>query len=421
MIRTAAFTLLFLIALSSFAQQQCTIKGEIIDRNSKVLLIHRYSEGYNSFKENQTKIPIKKGRFEYTFSYTEPEAYELIFEDEAKQGNWRAIPFFPTNGIVEFKLHPKDQWMLNTINGGQLNDELKAYHHYISQRFDEPKNELSKIEADLVEKNEYNSVAFEALRQRLKATNDSDDEAKALIYQEMDELQKTHARYTEKAKRLFVDPYDSLQRVEHLTKYEYIKNHVSLTTYYLIWKDADMNMKSNPLIAQLISNVFPLYQKTYPEHIYTKLLEKQVAGLRTIQVGGRYIDFKAPGVDGDSVQLSSVIQNHVALLDFWGSWCGPCIAKSRMVVPIYEQYKDKGFKIVGIAREFKNTDAVKKRLSKENFSWLNLVELDDKLNLWNTYGISNGTGLMILVDKDGTILSLDPKPEELEKILTEKL
>ncbi|MBX2970121.1 MAG: redoxin domain-containing protein [Cyclobacteriaceae bacterium] len=414
-------TFLFLFALSSFAQQQCTIKGEIIDRNSKVLLIHRYSEGYNSFKENQTKIPIKKGRFEYTFSYTEPEAYELIFEDEAKQGTWIAIPFFPTNGIVEFKLHPKDQWERNTITGGQLNDELKAYQQYTNQLFDKRMNELMKIQTELTEKNEYNSAAYEELRQRLKATKANDQDAKALIYQEMDELQKTHARYTEKAKRLFVDPYDSLSRAEHVIKYEYIRTNVSLASYYLIWKDADMFMKSSPLVAQLVSNVFPLYQKTYPEHIYTKLLERQVAGLRTIHIGGQYIDFKAPSLEGDSIQLSSVIQNQVALIDFWGSWCGPCIAKSRMVVPIYEQYKDKGFKIVGIAREFKNTDAVKKRLSKENFSWLNLVELDDKLNLWNTYGISNGTGLMILVDKDGTILSLDPKPEELEKILLQKL
>ena len=419
MIRTAAFTLLFLTALGSFAQQQCTIKGEIINRNSKVLLIHRYSEGYNSFKENQTKIPIKKGSFEYTFSYTEPEAYELIFEDEAKQGNWRAIPFFPTNGTIEFKLHSQDQWMLNTITGGQLNDELKVYQNYSHELFGKLQSELLKIYAELVEKNEYNSAEYEELRGRLKTIKDQ--EARKLIDLEMAEMEKTHTRYTEKAKRRFIDPYDSLVRLEYLAKYEYIKDHVSLATYYLIWKDADMLMKSNPLVAQLISNVFPLYQKTYPGHIYTKLLEKQVAGLRTIQVGGRYIDFKAPGVDGDSVQLSSVIQNHVALLVFWGSWCGPCIAKSRMVVPIYEQFKDKGFKIVGIAREFKNTDAVKKRLSKENFSWLNLVELDDKLNLWNTYGISNGTGLMILVDKDGTILSLDPKPEELEKILTEKL
>ena len=92
-----------------------------------------------------------------------------------------------------------------------------------------------------------------------------------------------------------------------------------------------------------------------------------------------------------------------------------------MVVPIYEQYKDKGFKIVGIAREFGNTAAVKNRLSKEQFTWLNLVDLDDKLNIWNKYGISNGTGLMVLVDKDGTILSIDPKPEELKKILQDKL
>jgi thiol-disulfide isomerase/thioredoxin len=412
-------TFLFLFALSSFAQQQCTIKGEIIYRNSKVLLIRRYSEGFRSFTNNQTKIPIKKGRFEYTFSYTEPEAYELIFEDEFKQGTWKAIPFFPTNGIIEFKLHPKDQWELNTITGGQLNDELKAYQQYMSRLFDKSKNEVHKVAADLVEKNEYNSAAFEELRGRLKTIKDQ--ETRTLIDLEMAEMEKTHARYTEKAKRMFIDPYDSIVRLEHLAKYEYIRTHVSLASYYHIWRDADLLMKSNLLVAQLISNVFPLYQKTYPEHVYTKLLEKQVAGLRTIQVGGQYIDFKAPSIEGDSVQLSRVIQNHVALIDFWGSWCGPCIAKSRMVVPIYEQYKDKGFKIVGIAREFKNTDAVKKRLSKENFSWLNLVELDDKLNLWNTYGISNGTGLMILVDKDGTILSLDPKPEELEKILIQKL
>ncbi len=419
MIRTAAFTLLFLIALSSFAQQQCTIKGEIINRNSKALLIRKYSEGFRSFTNNQTKIPIKKGRFEYTFSYTEPEAYELIFEDEIKQGTWMAITFFPTTGTIEFKLHPKDQWEYNTITGGQLNDELKVYHQYTSQLFDKPKNELQKIYAELVEKNEFNSAEYEELRGRLKTIKDQD--ARTLIDLEMAEMEKTHTRYTEKAKRLFIDPYDSIVKLEHVAKYEYIRTHVSLASYYLIWRDADLLMKSSPFVAQLISNVFPLYQKTYPEHIYTKLLERQVTGLRTIQVGSRYIDFKAPGVDGDSVQLSSVIQNHVALIDFWGSWCGPCIAKSRIVVPIYEEYKDKGFKIVGIAREFKNTDALKKRLSKENFSWLNLVELDDKLNLWNTYGISNGTGLMILVDKDGTILSIDPKPDELENIISQKL
>lgn len=117
----------------------------------------------------------------------------------------------------------------------------------------------------------------------------------------------------------------------------------------------------------------------------------------------------------------SLILNKIALIDFWGSWCGPCIAKIRLVVPIYNKYKNKGFAVVGIAREFQSTDALKLRLSKEQFSWTNLVELDDKQKIWNRYGISNGVGLMVLVDRDGTILAIDPKPEEIEKILQKKL
>jgi thiol-disulfide isomerase/thioredoxin len=210
-------------------------------------------------------------------------------------------------------------------------------------------------------------------------------------------------------------------RNELLWKYNYIKNNPSIVSYFLIWADVEMTMEQSPLVAQLVASVFPFYEKKYPEHVYTKLIGTQVAGLKTINVGNKYIDFKAPSIDGDTIQLSNVIQNYIALIDMWGSWCGPCIAKSRLVVPIYEEYKDKGFKIVGIAREFKNTNAVKKRINIEQFLWLNLVELDDKLNIWNTYGISNGTGLMVLVDKDGTILSIDPKPEELENILQQKL
>ncbi len=64
---------------------------------------------------------------------------------------------------------------------------------------------------------------------------------------------------------------------------------------------------------------------------------------------------------------------------------------------------------------------MKKRLAKEQFSWLHLVELDDKQNIWNIYGINNGTGMMVLVDKDGIILAIDPAPEDLEKMIQKNL
>ena len=278
-----------------------------------------------------------------------------------------------------------------------------------------------KTQNDLSESDEYDSPEYKELTRQLRATKSDDHEARVPIYQKRQEMEKTHARYTEKAKQLFVDPYDSLIKVELIWKYKYIEDNPSIVSYYFIWSDVEMQMKDNPLVKQLVTNVFTLFESKYPEHIYSKMIGAQVAGLKTINVGNKYIDISAPSVDGDTIQLSKIIQNQVALIDMWGSWCGTCIAKSRLVVPIYEQYKDKGFKVVGIAREFKNTEAVKRRLSKEQFSWINLVELDDRQNIWNTYGISNGAGLMILVDKDGTILSIDPKPDELENVLQQKL
>lgn len=182
-----------------------------------------------------------------------------------------------------------------------------------------------------------------------------------------------------------------------------------------------MLMKDNPQVAQLVSNIFPVFEKKYPEHPYSKLIATQIAGLRIINTGNKYIDFRAPDINGDTLQLSDLIQNHISLIDLWGSWCGPCIAKMRLVKPVYEKYREKGFRVVGVAREFNNTDAVKERIKRENYTWPNLIDLDDRLNIWNIYGISNGVGLMVLVDSDGTILATDPTPAELEMILQQKL
>ena len=417
-------TLTFLMlstAISLVAQKQCVVRGEIVGRDSKVLLVRKCSDSFRSFANRPIRISIKNKKFEYIFQFLESEAYELIFEDEIKKGSWRAITFFPTEGVVELKLYPQDNWAKNIINGGVLNAEFESYQVTNREIFDKRRNQLLKIQDELSQNDEYDTPEYQELTNQLRATKSDDHNARVSVFQKREELEKTYARYTEKAKRLFIEPYDSLIEAELNWRYEYIKNNPSIVSFYLMWSDVEMQMKDNPRVAQLVMRVFPMYEKGYPEHTYTKIVGNQIAGLRTIKIGNKYIDVKAPTVDGDTVQLSTVIQDHVSLIDMWGSWCGPCIAKSRLVVPIYEQYKDKGFRIVGIAREFKNTDAAKKRIIKEKFSWLNLVELDDRQNIWNTYGISNGTGLMVLVDKDGTILSIDPKPEELEEILRQKL
>lgn len=48
-------------------------------------------------------------------------------------------------------------------------------------------------------------------------------------------------------------------------------------------------------------------------------------------------------MNGNIINLSDKIKGKVALLNLWATWCGYCIAKSRTMIPIYNEFKDKGF------------------------------------------------------------------------------
>ena len=91
------------------------------------------------------------------------------------------------------------------------------------------------------------------------------------------------------------------------------------------------------------------------------------------------------------------------------------------LIPIYEQYADRGFTVVGIARERHSTDAMRRSVEKDGYPWINLVELDDRGGLWARYGRYGAAGFQVLVDGEGRILRFDPEPDELRRLLSERL
>jgi hypothetical protein len=64
---------------------------------------------------------------------------------------------------------------------------------------------------------------------------------------------------------------------------------------------------------------------------------------------------------------------------------------------------------------------MRKAIDRDGYKWLNLLELNDKALIWEQYGVPNGGGMTVLVDRDGKILAVNPKAGEVREILDKVL
>jgi thiol-disulfide isomerase/thioredoxin len=158
-----------------------------------------------------------------------------------------------------------------------------------------------------------------------------------------------------------------------------------------------------------------VYEKKYPKHPYTSLVKTYIQA-SAIKVGKPYPNVAAQDVNGRDINLSELIEGKVALIHLWASWCGPCRRHGMEMIPVYEMYKDKGFTVVGIAREQKK-EAMVTASARDKYPWINLLELNDKNAIWTKFGIGNAGGGEFLVDAKGNFLAVNASPEEMKHIL----
>ncbi len=394
------------------AQQTVTLKGEVVGRKSSKLIIIPRTTSIRA--EDKPSIKIVNEKFEYTFTAPHIEGYELVFEDELEQGAWRPVIIFPDTNVIELKLFSQEKSDSNVIKGGAINRSYAQYLKLERERYGQKRAEISQLSGALFDSGKYFSEAYYRLIDTIKTKQTSAE--KLPFYQKRAELEKIGQNLSP-AGRLIHNRSDSLQMELYKWRYYYFKENPSLANYFVMYNDVQYSAKDNQRLAILLDDAYKTYAQKYPNHLYTKVVGDAIAGIIKIFPGNPFIDFTAPDLNGKEVSLSSQINGKVALINLWGSWCGPCIAKAQQLVPIYKKYKDKGFTVVGVAREFKNTKALLSRLKQEEFNWLNLVEMDDKQGIWNKYSISNGAGIQVLVDANGIILAVDPTAEEVDQIV----
>jgi len=130
-------------------------------------------------------------------------------------------------------------------------------------------------------------------------------------------------------------------------------------------------------------------------------------------VGKQYIPFRGKMSNNTYLTLSDVIkQNKLTLLDFWATWCGPCIKELPVIVQLYNDYKDKGLEIISVSID-NNEQVWQSFIQKNNMSWLQVIskkgESDD---IGKLYGVSS-IPYMLLINSDGKVIATNIRGQEL--------
>ena len=132
------------------------------------------------------------------------------------------------------------------------------------------------------------------------------------------------------------------------------------------------------------------------------------------------VELKFTAVDGKEVDLEK-LRGKVVLIDFWATWCGPCVAEVPNVVASYNKLKDKGFEIVGISLD-KKKDTMLEFIKANNMPWPQFCDEKGWSNEISTrFGISS-IPAMWLIDKKGMLVSTNARANleaAVEKLLAE--
>lgn len=133
-------------------------------------------------------------------------------------------------------------------------------------------------------------------------------------------------------------------------------------------------------------------------------------------------DFTAKTIDGDTIKLSD-LKGKVVLLDFWATWCAPCIAELPTLVEMHKTHADKDFVMIGISADHDEETLVEFVKSKE-VKWKQIYDGEAKEGTPRyVYGV-NSFPTMVLIGRDGKIASTELRGEELvaavEKLLETK-
>ena len=129
-----------------------------------------------------------------------------------------------------------------------------------------------------------------------------------------------------------------------------------------------------------------------------------------LTLGAQPFAFSGQTLDGKTISLESY-KGKVVLLDFWATWCEPCVEELPTIEANYNKYHAQGFEVIAISVD--QEEALRAFLEKYDLPWPQILDAHEKNGIAKTYGV-RAFPTSFLIDKDGNIAAVDPRGEELE-------
>ena len=353
--KTIITALLALVAMAGQGQVKCHVEGTVAEGTKAGGLVI-YRDGTDP-KDSPLKLTVKDGRFECDVEGTQIERWHIVdFGEVLEKGmTSRSDAFFSENGA--------------TITISLDGDKFKV-------------TSTGK---------EY---------QQWQAMEQAADAKFRPLYEALDENDEV--------------AMNELERQYHLWTLDYYETHPMLG--FLLELNGRLKgfHYNDTGLSAMLDIYHRLYAVLYTDHpVHQRIAEQEAIGYQMF--GHKYSDYDVRTMDGQQVRASNYYKDRLTLVICWASWCAPCIREANDIIPLYNQYHDRGLNVFSLAHEFKSTDAMRKAVERNSYPWPCLVDLDDEFGVFKKHGTANSA--LFLIDRNGTIIAVPNSVEELEQQL----
>lgn len=361
------------------------VSGEGADfyPDSSLVLIYRDGSDIR-FDEPVAYGRLDKGSFYMSFQDSVSRMYEMVFEADIADNSFRVFNLLSDRAPLHFQFSTKYGIVNAEVSGSSDNEEMYLYSRKQSEGYDVVDSMYYMIDLWIAE--HYGEDGWP----------EEGSEGERAVMAMYDRVNKV---------------YDSIKASLDYPQWkaERMRTHKTLAGLAELTDDISYQIQlyKSGRIDSIDASCLSLleeYKKRFPGNDMISSVEADLEAIERVRPGMPAPDFSAPALDGGRYTLSDLIDGKIAVLDCWASWCAPCRKHSIELIPVYEQYKDKGFTVIGVAEEYDSLDDMRQAIESDGYPWIQLYDLDGAEDIWKLYGIAGGGGGIYLIGSDGRIV-----------------